>query len=125
MKDTTRAKINLIQQLSLSCRADKENSESEDLATPPELIEKMVEVGKVKEKFKQNPNIRIVDPCVGDGAILIYLNEELNIPKDQLFGIDIDIRHVKIAKLFGFKHVVCGDCLDKKTWEKLYNSIEE
>lgn len=44
---------------------------------------------------------------------------QYGVPKDSLYGIDIDPRNVAFLRRCGFKHVVCGDALLPETWEKL------
>lgn len=85
-----------------------------DMRTPKELIEKMF------SKFSEKPKYLFV-PCCGIGSMLVYARDVLNIPQENIYGIELDENNVKICKKIGFTNIYHGDAMN----EELLNKIQE
>lgn len=91
-----------------------------DRATPKVLIEKMY--GKFSDEKKQllkSGKGTIADICCGQGAMLLYLRDEVGIPADNIFGLDIYPKNVSICHRLGFKNVIVGNATVKEDLDKL------
>ena len=97
----------------------------EDQQTPPVIIEKMIEMAGWKLLDGTLDTTKIyLDPCCGRGGILAYLHKYYNIPKENLYGIDIIQENITLCTKLGF-NVIKGDALKKETWTKLKSKIKE
>jgi hypothetical protein len=93
----------------------------EDQQTPPVIIEAMIDAAgwtKPLDKTKV-----YLDPCCGRGGILAYLHNHYNIPKENLYGIDIKQENVTLCTKLGF-NVIKGDALDPQTYIRIKNEIQ-
>ena len=88
------------------------NSNSTDMKTPDSLLEKM---------FSKMYSVKgiICDPCCGCGSMLEYAHNKCNIPKNDLYGIELEDINVKVCHKLGYQNVIQGDASDPKTWETL------
>ena len=88
------------------------NSNSTDMKTPDSLLEKM---------FSKMYSVKgiICDPCCGCGSMLEYAHNKYNIPKKDLYGIELEDINVKVCHKLGYQNVIQGDASDHKTWESL------
>ena len=64
-------------------------------------------------------------PCAGRGSDALYVCNTYNVPKDNCFFIEKDIRLCLRLISLGFKNVICGDILSDIAWNKLYNMLKE
>lgn len=80
--------------------------------TPDSIVEMMVRM--TVDKIDREKPINVLDPCVGTGRFLVKANEML--PEANLFGVDIDIRALRIAMVNCATHNIrayflCADSL--------------
>jgi hypothetical protein len=64
-------------------------------------------------------------PCAGRGSDALYICNTYNVPKDNCFFIENNLRLCLRLISLGFKNVICGDILSNITWNKLYNMLKE
>ena len=97
----------------------------EDQQTPGQIIEVMIDLMSWRNEDGSLDTTKIyVDPCCGRGNILAYLHSHYNIPKDNLFGIDIKQANVTLCNKLGF-NVIQGDALNKDTYLNLNQLIQK
>ena len=97
----------------------------EDQQTPPAVIEKMIDIASWRLPDGTLDITKIyLDPCCGRGGILAYLHKHYNIPKENLYGIDIKQENVTLCNKFGF-NVVKGDALKQETYAKVKDLINQ
>ncbi len=64
-------------------------------------------------KIKDPSKVRLLDPCAGQGKALAKLGELLNVPKENLYGVELDDRRAEeSAEVLG--HVVHGSFFNAK-----------
>ena len=97
----------------------------EDQQTPPAVIEKMIDIAGWRLPDGTLDTTKIYsDPCCGRGGILAYLHKHYNIPKENLYGIDIKQENVTLCNKLGF-NVIKGDALKQETYAKIKNLINQ
>ena len=97
----------------------------EDQQTPPAVIEKMIDIAGWRLPDGTLDITKIyLDPCCGRGGILAYLHKHYNIPKENLYGIDIKQENVTLCNKLGF-NVVKGDALKQETYAKVKDLINQ
>ena len=97
----------------------------EDQQTPPAVIEKMIDIAGWRLPDGTLDITKIyLDPCCGRGGILAYLHKHYNIPKENLYGIDIKQENVTLCNKLGF-NVVKGDALKQETYAKVKGLINQ
>lgn len=97
----------------------------EDQQTPPAIIEKMIDIADWRLPDGTVDTAKIyLDPCCGRGSILVYLHKHYNIPKENLYGIDIKQENVTLCNKFGF-NVIKGDALSPETYTKIGTLIKQ
>lgn len=97
----------------------------EDQQTPPAVIEKMIDIAGWRLSDDTLDTTKIyLDPCCGRGGILACLHKHYNIPKENLYGIDIKQENVALCNKLGF-NVVKGDALKQETYAKVKDLINQ
>lgn len=90
------------------------DKEKADIATPPEIVDKMLEYVSVKPR----KDAKVLVPCCGRGTLMMQLVKR-GFLKKNIYGFDIIPENVECCKSLGFKNVWCANALDKETWESL------
>jgi release factor glutamine methyltransferase len=72
-------------------------------------------------------NVKIMDIGSGSGIIPITLNKEL--PKSQVWGVDVSTEAIKVAKINAKNHsakvsFIAQDILDESKWSNLPNELD-
>ncbi len=97
----------------------------EDQQTPPVIIEKMIDNAGWRLPDGTLDTTKIyLDPCCGRGGILAYLYKHYNVPKENLYGIDIKQENVTLCTKLGF-NVIKGDALDAGVYIKINDKIKK
>ena len=97
----------------------------EDQQTPPAIIEKMIDIAgwRLPDGMVDTAKIYL-DPCCGRGSILVYLHKHYNVPKENLYGIDIKQENVMLCNKFGF-NAIKGDALKPEMYIKVGALIKQ
>lgn len=97
----------------------------EDQQTPPVIIEKMIDnTGwRLHDGMVDTTKIYL-DPCCGRGGILAYLHKHYNVPKENLYGIDIKQENVTLCNKLGF-NVIKGSALEPKSYIEIRTKIKK
>lgn len=97
----------------------------EDQQTPPAVIEKMIDIAGWRLPDGTLDTAKIyLDPCCGRGGILAYLHKHYNIPKENLYGIDIKQENVALCNKLGF-NVIKRSALESQSYIEIRNKIKK
>lgn len=97
----------------------------EDQQTPPAVIEKMIDIAGWRLPDGTLDTTKIyLDPCCGRGGILAYLHKHYNIPKENLYGIDIKQENVALCTKLGF-NVIKRSALEAQSYIEIRAKIKK
>lgn len=102
-------------------RSDDRIKQTQEVFTPPDLIDKMIL--DIPEEVLKNPNSKFIDNCAGDGNFLVQLvkklkqyHSEQHIVDNMLYAVELmEDNHKELCKRIGVPtthpHYVCYDAL--------------
>lgn len=102
-------------------RSDERIKQTQEVFTPPALIDKMI--GDLPEEVLKDPNSKFIDNCAGDGNFLIQLfkilkqyHTEQHIIDNMLYAVELmEDNHEELCKRLGVPidhpHYVCANAL--------------
>ena len=102
-------------------RSDERIKQTQEVFTPPELIDKMI--AEIPEEVLRNPNSTFIDNCAGDGNFLIQLlkslkkyHSEQHIVDNMLYAVELmEDNHTELCRRLNVPkdhpHYVCYNAL--------------
>jgi N-6 DNA Methylase len=103
-------------------RSDERIKQTQEVFTPPELINKMI--AEIPEKVLRNPNSKFIDNCAGDGNFLVELlkclkkyHSEQHIVDNMLYSVELmEDNHKELCRRLNVPtdhpHYVCYNALE-------------
>ncbi len=103
-------------------RSDERIKQTQEVFTPPELINKMI--AEIPEKVFRNPNSKFIDNCAGDGNFLVELlkclkkyHSEQHIVDNMLYSVELmEDNHKDFCRRLNVPtdhpHYVCYNALE-------------
>lgn len=103
-------------------RSDERIKQTQEVFTPPELIDKMI--SDLPEEVLKNPNSKFIDNCAGDGNFLIQLLKVLiqyhskqHIIDNMLYAVELmEDNHKELCRRLdvpeNHPHYVCYNALE-------------
>jgi hypothetical protein len=103
-------------------RSDERIKQTQEVFTPPELIDKMIL--DLPEEVLKNPNSKFIDNCAGDGNFLIQLlqalrkyHSEQHIVDNMLYAVELmEDNHKELCRRLdvptNHPHYVCYNALE-------------
>lgn len=97
----------------------KHISTNDDICTPMECVKTMIDY--IPEEFWDRENVRILDPCCGNGNFGVYCMQKTN-PDNIWYNELSNIRYKNCKKIINPKNIVNSDFFDmpkkfKGTWD--------
>ena len=103
-------------------RSDERIKQTQEVFTPPELIDKMI--AEIPEEVLRNPNSKFMDNCAGDGNFLIQLlktlkkyHSEQHIVDNMLYAVELmEDNHKELCRRLDIPtdhpHYVCYNAIE-------------
>lgn len=103
-------------------RSDERIKQTQEVFTPPELIDKMI--AEIPEEVLRNPNSTFIDNCAGDGNFLVELfkclkkyHSEQHIVDNMLYSVELmEDNHKELCRRLNVPtdhpHYVCYNALE-------------
>ena len=103
-------------------RSDERIKQTQEVFTPPELIDKMI--AEIPEEVLRNPNSTFIDNCAGDGNFLVQLLKDLkkyhseqHIVDNMLYAVELmEDNHKELCRRLdvptNHPHYVCYNALE-------------
>ena len=103
-------------------RSDERIKQTQEVFTPPELIDKMI--AEIPEEVLRNPNSTFIDNCAGDGNFLVQLlkvlrkyHSEQHIVDNMLYAVELmEDNHKELCRRLDIPtdhpHYVCYNALE-------------
>jgi hypothetical protein len=103
-------------------RSDERIKQTQEVFTPPELIDKMI--AEIPEEVLRNPNSTFIDNCAGDGNFLVQLlkvlkkyHSEQYIVDNMLYAVELmEDNHKELCRRLdvptNHPHYVCYNALE-------------
>lgn len=103
-------------------RSDERIKQTQEVFTPPDLIDKMI--SDLPKNILEDPNSKFIDNCAGDGNFIVQLKKALlkyhseeHIVDNMLYAVELmEDNHKELCRRIGVStthpHYVCYDALE-------------